>query len=97
MELVDKAIIDEEINNRIRKWATCPADSKLSPLYGARCVELSSLAQWLNQLPEVSTYFNATVCKKGDTYLKRMNRDAIVKALESFNEGDKVRVIIVKA
>jgi hypothetical protein len=38
--------------------------------------------------------FDATVCKIGNTYLKEMDRDAIVKALEPYKDGDKVKVII---
>ena len=38
--------------------------------------------------------FDATVCKVGATYLKKMDRDDIVKALESYSDGDKVKVII---
>ena len=38
--------------------------------------------------------FDATVCKIGSTYLKEMDRDVIVKALESYKDGDKVKVII---
>lgn len=38
--------------------------------------------------------FDATVCKIGSTYLKEMDRDAIAKALESYKDGDKVKVII---
>lgn len=38
--------------------------------------------------------FDAIVCKIGSTYLKEMDRDAIVKVLESFKDGDKVKVII---
>ena len=38
--------------------------------------------------------FDATVCKIGSTYLKEMDRDAIVKALEPYKDGDKVKVII---
>ena len=38
--------------------------------------------------------FDATVCKIGNTYLKEMDRNAIVKALEPYKDGDKVKVII---
>ena len=38
--------------------------------------------------------FDATVCKNGNTYLKEMDRNAIVKALEPYEDGDKVKVII---
>lgn len=38
--------------------------------------------------------FDATVCKICNTYLKEMDKDAIVKALESYKDGDKVKVII---
>lgn len=38
--------------------------------------------------------FDATVCKNGNTYLKEMDKDAIIKALEPYKEGDKVKVII---
>lgn len=38
--------------------------------------------------------FDATVCKIGNTYLKEMDKDAIVKALEPYKNGDKVKVII---
>ena len=38
--------------------------------------------------------FDATVCKIGSTYLKEMDKDAIIKALESYKDGDKVKVII---
>jgi hypothetical protein len=41
-----------------------------------------------------SNSFDATVCKIGSTYLKEMERDAIVKALEPYKNGDKVKVII---
>ena len=37
---------------------------------------------------------DATVYKTGNTYLKGMDRDAIVKALEPYKDGDKVKVII---
>lgn len=41
--------------------------------------------------------FDATVCKGGGaTFLKEMNKDDIVKALESYSDGDKVKVIIIK-
>ena len=38
--------------------------------------------------------FDATVCKKYNTYLKEMDKDAIIKALEPYKDGDKVKVII---
>lgn len=38
--------------------------------------------------------FDATVCKICNTYLKEMDKDAIVKALEPYKDGDKVKVII---
>ena len=38
--------------------------------------------------------FDATVCKIGSTYLKEMDKDAIIKALEPYKDGDKVKVII---
>ena len=38
--------------------------------------------------------FDATVCKICNTYLKEMDKDAIVKALEPYKNGDKVKVII---
>ncbi len=38
--------------------------------------------------------FDATVCKNGNTYLKEMDRNAIIKALEPYEDGDKVKVII---
>ena len=41
-----------------------------------------------------SASFDATVCKLGSIYLKEMDKDAIVKALEPYNDGDKVKVII---
>lgn len=41
-----------------------------------------------------SNSFDATVCKIGSIYLKEMDRDAIAKALESYKNGDKVKVII---
>lgn len=41
-----------------------------------------------------SNSFDATVCKIGSVYLKEMDRDAIAKALESYKNGDKVKVII---
>lgn len=43
-----------------------------------------------------SNSFEATVCKVGNTYLKEMDKDAIAKALESYKDGDKVKVIIIK-
>lgn len=38
--------------------------------------------------------FDATVCKNGNTYLKEMDKDAIIKAIEPYKDGDKVKVII---
>lgn len=38
--------------------------------------------------------FDATVYKNGNTYLKEMDRNAIVKVLEPYEDGDKVKVII---
>ena len=38
--------------------------------------------------------FDATVCKIGSTYLKEMDKDAIIKVLEPYKDGDKVKVII---
>ena len=43
-----------------------------------------------------SNSFEATVCKAGNTYLKEIDKDAIAKALESYKDGDKVKVIIIK-
>ena len=41
--------------------------------------------------------FDATVCKVGGvTFLKEMDKGDIVKALESYSDGDKVKVIIIK-
>lgn len=39
--------------------------------------------------------FDATVCKIcSSTYLKEMDKDAIIKVLEPYKDGDKVKVII---
>jgi len=38
--------------------------------------------------------FDATVCKNRNTYLKEIDKDAVIKALEPYKEGDKVKVII---
>lgn len=38
--------------------------------------------------------FDATVCKNGNAYLKEMDKDAIIKAIEPYKDGDKVKVII---
>ena len=38
--------------------------------------------------------FEAVVYKIGNTYLKEINKDSIVKALESYKHGDKVELII---
>ena len=38
--------------------------------------------------------FDATVCKNGNTYLKEMDKDSIIKAIEPYKDGDKVKVII---
>lgn len=38
--------------------------------------------------------FDATVCKNGNTYLKEMDKDAIIKAIKPYKDGDKVKVII---
>ena len=52
-------------------------------------------ATWMkNQMMKDS--FDATVCKVGATFLKEMDKDCIVKALESYSNGDKVKVIIIK-
>lgn len=40
--------------------------------------------------------FGATVCKVGTTFLKEMDKDYIAKALESYSDGDKVKVVIIK-
>lgn len=40
--------------------------------------------------------FTATVHKFGNTYLKEMNADDIDNALKNYNNGDKVKVIIIK-
>lgn len=40
--------------------------------------------------------FTATVHKFCNTYLKEMNVDDIDNALKNYNNGDKVKVIIIK-
>ena len=66
--------------------------------FGTECA-LKSILSFIDTLEvkEVdlkSNSFDATVCKIGSTYLKEMERDAIVKALEPYKDGDKVKVII---
>lgn len=43
---------------------------------------------------DIKNSFDAVVCKNCNIYLKEMDKDAIVKALEPYKDGDKVKIII---
>ena len=87
----------KEILNKIDKSSNEWVDSTL--MLESKIDVLQHILSFLNTLEvkEVDlglNSFDATVCKIGSTYLKEMDRDAIAKALESYKDGDKVKVII---
>ena len=101
MKLIDKDALVAEIERRLKKYAALDVGNseELEAIYGAECKALIDILKFLDTLEvkEVDlelNSFDAIVCKIGSTYLKEMDRDAIVKVLESFKDRDKVKVII---
>lgn len=100
MKLIDKVTVVAEIERRLKGLEDCHADRIAG--YAGEISGLKRLLSFLDTLEvkeeeeedlELNS-FDATVCKIGNTYLKEMNRDDIVKALEPYKNGDKVKVII---
>ena len=99
MKLIDKDALVAEIERRKHKLLDniiCESDKE----WVVRTVhQLNRIILFLDtiEVKEVDlelNSFDATVCKICNTYLKEMDKDAIVKALESYKDGDKVKVII---
>ena len=93
MELIDKSALVAEIEKLYKK------NTDRCSIEGiAAAAQLRMVLDFLDTLEvkevDLSNSFDATVCKIGSTYLKEMDRDAIAKALESYKDGDKVKVII---
>ena len=97
-KLIDKDAIVAEINRRIAFFSDIKNKQVIDSNLDC-AIAFAGLRDFLNTLEvkEVdleSNSFDATVCKIGSVYLKEMDRDAIAKALESYKNGDKVKVII---
>ena len=62
------------------------------------CGVLDNILSFINTLEvkkvDVENSFDAIVCKNCNNYLKGMDKDAIVKAFETYKDGDKVKIII---
>jgi hypothetical protein len=87
MKLIDKNRVVAEIEKRINFNEKLNAHSRLD--------ECNAILSFLDTLEaEDVDSFDATVCKIGNTYLKEMEKDAIIKALEPYKDGDRVKVII---
>ena len=91
-QYIDKSAVVAEIDNRIRTYKNVGGEDR-------RTDALISFRNFLNTLEvkEVDlelNSFDATVCKIGSTYLKEMDKDAIVKTLQSYKDGDKEKIII---
>jgi len=93
-QYIDKSVLVSEIERRRKDWSY---GSSIEAKYKRE--ECDDILSFLNTLEmkeadlELNS-FDAIVCKIGSTYLKKMDKDAIVKALESYKDGDKVKVII---
>ena len=101
-QYIDKDKVIEELKKRIEKYKILHSNSQLNLSKIAlkeNIVEYNNFLSFLDTLEvkeadlELNS-FDATVCKNGNTYLKEMDRNAIAKALESYKDGDKVKVII---
>jgi hypothetical protein len=94
MELIDKDYAVALIKKRKKDWQY--GSSTEAKYKKEECDDVLSLLDTLEvkEMDLESNSFDATVCKIGSTYLKEMERDAIVKALEPYKNGDKVKVII---
>ena len=92
MKLIDKSALVAEINRMVNSYD--PTNEITSGRYAL--VRLRNFLDTI-EVKEVDlelNSFDATVCKICNTYLKEMDKDAIVKALEPYKNGDKVKVII---
>ena len=95
MELIDKAAVKAGLERIEYETNYEPFTEEV---LGKRkvCIDIKDFIETL-ELKEVDlevNSFDATVCKNGNTYLKEMDRNAIVKVLEPYEDGDKVKVII---
>lgn len=103
---IDKDVVIAEIKRWIELLTNEKSQEGVSQIdklsLGGRIAELQEVKVFLDTLEvkeeeeedlELNS-FDATVYKIGNTYLKEMNRNAIIKALESYKDGDKVKVII---
>ena len=65
---------------------------------GLSCGVLDNILSFINTLEvkevDIENSLDAIVCKNCNTYLKEIDKDAIVKALEQYKDGDKVKIII---
>lgn len=103
-QYIDKSALVSEIESKIKKYTKRGEESDAKrDGYGMywggvlSCLnEVLTLCDTI-EVKEVDlelNSFDATVCKIGNTYLKEMDKDAIVKVLEPYKNGDKVKVII---
>lgn len=96
-QYIDKDAVVAEIKRR-KELVSDPILSSNDLMIGERNAYFNLLSFLdtleVKEMDLESNSFDATVCKIGSTYLKEMERDAIVKALEPYKNGDKVKVII---
>ena len=93
-QYIDKDIVKAEIRKRLLPVIRDKHYDEWEEGQNSECIAILDIINSL-EVKEMNS-FNATVCKIDNIYLKEMDRDAIVKALESYEDGDKVKVIITK-
>ena len=94
-EYIDKAVVKAELERKKIPFKK-DIDDGVYPTYLCALMDFEDFIKTLEvkDMDLNLNSFDATVCKIGSTYLKEMDRDAIVKALEPYKDGDKVKVII---
>ena len=102
MKLIDKDIVIAEIERRLaenKKDIERTSHKNLEDYFEGYEDGLALFRQQFLDTLEVKEVdlensFDAIVSKLGSTYLKEIDKDAIVKALKPYKDGDKVKVII---
>ena len=90
---ISKSVLIAELEKRIEE--TKGMQPKFDQFWAGQISAFKGVLKILDTLEVELNSFDATVCKIGNTYLKEMDRNAIVKALEPYKDGDKVKVIII--